>query len=91
MRGGAWSVEMQHRDHSVRPVECSRLRRACIRLLARTIHGAAHLLRLDPRTVPAMVRAGQLASGRHGHTIRVSGPSGRAWLRGRRRVLRLKR
>lgn len=58
--------------------------------LALTVHEAASLLRLDPRTIRAMVRAGELDGNHRGHAIRVSGVSVLDWLRGKRRVPRSK-
>lgn len=47
-----------------------------------TVPRAAWLLHLDPRTVRAMVRAGELDGNRVGRAIRVSTASIAAWLRG---------
>jgi excisionase family DNA binding protein len=58
--------------------------------LALTVHEAARLLRLDPRTIRAMIRAGELEGNHRGHAIRVSGASVLEWLRGKRRVPRSK-
>jgi excisionase family DNA binding protein len=59
--------------------------------LALTVHEAARLLRLDPRTIRAMLRAGDLEGNHRGHAIRLSGASVLEWLRGKRRVPRSKR
>lgn len=59
--------------------------------LALTIIEASKVLRLDPRTVRAMVTAGELEGNRRGHAIRVSRASVLDWLRGKRRVPRSKR
>ena len=58
--------------------------------LALTVHEAAGLLRLDPRTIRAMVRSGELEGNHRGHAIRLSGASVLEWLRGKRRVPRSK-
>lgn len=47
-----------------------------------TVPYAARVLSLDPRTVRAMVRAGELHGNRFGRAIRVSTASIAAWLRG---------
>ena len=59
--------------------------------LALTIIETSKVLRLDPRTVRAMVTAGELEGNRRGHAIRVSRASVLDWLRGKRRVPRSKR
>ena len=59
--------------------------------LALTIGEESVLLRLDPRTVRAMLRSGELDGNQRGHAIRVSRPSVVDWLRGKRRVPRSKR
>jgi excisionase family DNA binding protein len=59
--------------------------------LALTIIETSRVLRLDPRTVRAMVTAGELEGNRRGHAIRVSRASVLDWLRGKRRVPRSKR
>jgi excisionase family DNA binding protein len=58
---------------------------------ALTIIETSRVLRLDPRTVRAMVTAGDLEGNRRGHAIRVSRASVLDWLRGKRRVPRSKR
>jgi excisionase family DNA binding protein len=59
--------------------------------LALTIIETSRVLRLDPRTVRAMVTTGELEGNRRGHAIRVSRASVLDWLRGKRRVPRSKR
>jgi excisionase family DNA binding protein len=49
------------------------------------------VLRLDPRTIRAMVTAGELEGNRRGHAIRVSRASVLEWLSGKRRVSRSRR
>ncbi|WP_198133800.1 helix-turn-helix domain-containing protein [Anaeromyxobacter dehalogenans] len=56
-----------------------------------TVSEAARLLRLDPRTVRSMLRAGDLDGNQKGHAIRISRSSVLEWLRGKRRVPRSKR
>jgi excisionase family DNA binding protein len=56
--------------------------------IALTVREAAGLLRLDPRTIRAMVLAGELEGNHRGHAIRVSHASVVEWLRGKRRVSR---
>jgi len=56
--------------------------------LALTPREAASALRLDPRTIRAMVRSGELEGNQHGHAIRVSRASVLDWLCGKRRVSR---
>ncbi len=56
--------------------------------LVLTVHEAACILRLDPRTIRVMVRAGELAGNQHGHVIRVTRESVVEWARGKRRVPR---
>ncbi len=59
--------------------------------LALTIWEASTMLRLDPRTIRAMVSSGELEGNRRGHAIRVSRSSVLEWLSGKRRVPRSKR
>lgn len=56
--------------------------------IALTVREAAGLLRLDPRTIRAMVLTGELEGNHRGHAIRVSHASVVEWLRGKRRVSR---
>jgi len=58
---------------------------------ALTVSEASELLRLDPRTIRAMVHSGELDGNQRGHAIRVSRSSVLDWLRGKRRVSRSKR
>ncbi len=59
--------------------------------LALTIWETSTMLRLDPRTIRAMVSSGELEGNRRGHAIRVSRSSVLEWLSGKRRVPRSKR
>ncbi len=59
--------------------------------LALTICETSTVLRLDPRTIRAMVTAGELEGNRRGHAIRVSRASVLEWLSGKRRVSRSRR
>ena len=59
--------------------------------LALTVQESSQILRLDPRTIRAKVRSGELGGNQRGHTIRVSRSSVLEWLRGKRRVPRSKR
>lgn len=59
--------------------------------LALTINEASQLLRLDPRTIRAMLTARELDGNRRGHAIRVSRASVLEWLSGKRRVSRSRR
>ena len=59
--------------------------------LALTVQEASQVLRLDPRTVRAMLRAGDLEGNQRGHAIRISRSSVLDWLCGKRRVPRSKR
>jgi len=59
--------------------------------IALTVQEAADLLRLDSRTVRAMVRTGELQGNQRGHAIRVSRSSVVDWLSGKRRAPRSKR
>lgn len=56
-----------------------------------TVQEAAILLRMDPRTVRAMLKAGDLAGNQRGHAIRVLRSSVVEWLCGKRRVPRSRR
>ncbi len=58
---------------------------------ALTIGEASTMLRLDPRTIRAMVTSGELEGNRRGHAIRVSRSSVLEWLSGKRRVSRSRR
>ena len=55
-----------------------------------TVLEAAELLQLDPRTVRAMVKSGELAGNQHGNAIRISRASVEDWAEGRRRDPRSK-
>jgi excisionase family DNA binding protein len=59
--------------------------------LALTVQETSDVLRLDPRTIRAMLRAGELDGNQKGHAIRISRSSVLDWLRGKRRVPRSKR
>lgn len=59
--------------------------------VALTVQEASHALRLDPRTIRAMLRSGELEGNQRGHAIRISQTSVIDWLRGKRRVPRSKR
>ena len=59
--------------------------------LALTVTEAAEMLRLDPRTVRAMLRAGELEGNQRNHAIRISRSSVLDWLCGKRRVSRSRR
>jgi excisionase family DNA binding protein len=59
--------------------------------LALTIWETSAMLRLDPRTIRAMVTSGELDGNRRGHAIRVSRASVLEWLCGKRRVPRSRR
>jgi excisionase family DNA binding protein len=59
--------------------------------MAVTVKEAAMLVRLDARTIRAMVLSGELEGNQRGHAIRVSRASVLDWLRGKRRVPRSKR
>ncbi len=59
--------------------------------IALTISETSTVLRLDPRTVRAMVTSGELEGNRRGHAIRVSRASVLEWLCGKRRVSRSRR
>jgi excisionase family DNA binding protein len=58
---------------------------------ALTIGETSAMLRLDPRTIRAMVTSGELEGNRRGHAIRVSRSSVLEWLSGKRRVSRSRR
>lgn len=49
---------------------------------ALTVRETSRALRLDPRTIRAMFRAGELEGNRRGHAIRISRESVEAWIRG---------
>lgn len=51
-----------------------------------TVAEAGAFLRIDPRTIRAMVRAGELEGNQHGHCIRITRESVVDWARGKRRV-----
>jgi hypothetical protein len=59
--------------------------------LALTVQETSQVLRLDPRTVRAMLRVGDLDGNQRGHAIRISRTSALDWLRGKRRAPRSKR
>lgn len=59
--------------------------------LALTVQESARVLRLDPRTIRAMVRSGELDGNQKGHAIRISRSSVLDWLRGKRRAPRSRR
>lgn len=59
--------------------------------LVLTVQETSQLLRLDPRTIRTMLRAGDLEGNQRGHAIRISRSSVLDWLRGKRRVPRSKR
>jgi excisionase family DNA binding protein len=59
--------------------------------LALTVQETSQVLRFDPRTIRAMLRAGDLEGNQRGHAIRISRSSVLDWLRGKRRVPRSKR
>ena len=75
------SAEREKRElETLFPVQSATLQASVPLVL--TVHEAAGLLRLDPRTIRAMVRAGELEGNHRGHAIRVSGASVLEWLRG---------
>jgi len=59
--------------------------------MALTVKEVGEMLRLDPRTIRAMVAEGELDGNQRSHAIRVSRASVLDWLRGKRRVPRSKR
>lgn len=59
--------------------------------LALTVQEASRILRLDPRTIRAMLHSGELDGNQKGHAIRISRSSVVDWLRGKRRAPRSKR
>ena len=59
--------------------------------LALTVQETSQVLRLDPRTVRAMLRVGDLDGNQRGHAIRISRTSALDWLRCKRRAPRSKR
>lgn len=59
--------------------------------LVLTVQETSAVLRFDPRTIRAMLCAGDLEGNQRGHAIRISRSSVLDWLRGKRRVPRSKR
>ena len=51
---------------------------------ALTVQETSQVLRLDPRTVRAMLHTGELEGNQRGHAIRISRASVLDWLRGKR-------
>lgn len=52
--------------------------------VALTVAEASSLLRLDPRTVRAMLQSGEIEGNRRGHAIRILRASVMKWLEGKR-------